>query len=164
MSVSLALQTSPHTSIYRTAVHILRSDSHLRVVNTWRVWTGNPNDVQPISPNLCPAIGLFPSEGPDSFYGPSGFRGTLSVTVMVAVIGTNVDNLLNLYHAARRAFYPEDATARMLIRKSLLAAGCLNEDQPLFTQASFGVDPISDGLPMLLGQGRMLFQPRVMNP
>lgn len=164
MSLSLALPTAPHTAIYRAAVNILRSDPTLRVVHTWRTWVGGPTDVQPISPNLCPAIGLFPAEGPDSFYGPSGFRGNLVITVVVAVTGTNVDNLMNLYHAVRKAFYPEEAAARTVIRKALLAAGCLNEDQPLFTQTAYGVEPVTEGLPMLLGQGRMLFQPRVMNP
>lgn len=160
----LDLTPSPHRLVYRAVEQVLRNDATLRAtVRTWSTWSGSHLDRVSPGLNSCPFVQLAPMAGPDEFYGPSGMVSTLSVHVGVATAGTNADDLFDLYQAIRRALYPADASARSAIRKALVAAGALHDDEPAFTQGRFGLTLDDDGA-FLVGQGQLTIKLRTIDP
>lgn len=160
----LNLPPSPHRLVYRVVEQILRNDPTLRTtVRTWSTWNGSALDR--VSPGLasCPFIQLAPMSGPDEFYGPSGMASTLLVHVGIATPGTNADDLFDLYQAVRRALYPTDNAARVAIRRELVTAGALHDDEPWFTQGRFGLALDDDGA-FLVGQGQLTLKLRTIDP
>jgi hypothetical protein len=165
----LGIPTAPHTAVFRKVVALIQADPQLKkVVKKWCVWEGSPDDRLEPAPNICPMISLVPSEGPDEFYGPSGFLGPLLIHVGMAVQGTKADDLLDLYHQIRRSLYPRRNTElgeerRIHVRSSLTAEGA-DTGEPEFTQAAFGlVEDDLDG-PMLIGAGQIKIDLRTIDP
>jgi hypothetical protein len=120
----LALEPSPHSLAFRGLVRILRADPTLRkVVRTWFVWDGSPDDAMEPCEATCPSLALAPAASADRWLGPSGFTGDLVVNLELLVAGSRVDDALDLYHAVKRAVYPEDDAKRTAVRAALVAAG-----------------------------------------
>jgi hypothetical protein len=161
MGRELRLPPSPHSLVFRALAKALQNDQVLRrEVKAWFDWSGDlKRDGQSLSPSLCPAVSLVPGMGPDQWEGPQGMTSDLVVSIGVAVAGTNADDLFDLYHALRRALYPEDLDERQAIRAALVAAGA--EDDPEFTQQGFGLGQTDSG-PMLVGVGQIRVQMRTL--
>lgn len=156
-SPQLGLDPSPHRLVYRKLVEVLREDPVLsRVVNHWFAWEGETaHDQLDLAVGLCPAISLAPSMGSDRWYGPEAYLGPLHVHVGIAVAGTDADDLLDLYHAVKRAVYPADEAAGIAIHQALVEAGAEAMYLVEFTQGRFGVQADDDGGPMLVGTGQI---------
>jgi hypothetical protein len=133
----LGLVPAPHRTVFRLFESTLKADETLRrIFKTWRSWEGIPEDRLEVDVSQCPAIRLTAVEGPDARFGPEGFRGDLRVTIEIAVPGTDLDDLMDVYWAVRRAIYPTDQAARQAISKALVDAGSYT-GEPVFDQAYY---------------------------
>lgn len=164
---ALELPQCPQIAIYRAAVRLVRDNRTLsRVVRRWVVWDGSDDDLAQPTPDQCPWVELAPSIAADEHRGPADFESDLIIRLSVATAGTRSDDLINLYHALRRAFYPKDATERAAAHVKLIDAGALT-GEALFDSPSLGVldGDEDDGAPMLAGRGTIRLGCRLlMNP
>lgn len=153
----------PHAKVFREIVRELRADPALTErVKTWRVMDGSASDIQPVSIYQCPALILTPAEGPDSHWGPSGFQGSIVIRVGLVTPGTNVDDLLNLFHQCRRAIFPASDTARSTYRQTLLLMGA-KTGEPIFTAGPNGYGGDDTNGPMLVATGEIRIDMRMLD-
>lgn len=105
----LALPAGAETVAFRAFDLVLRTDPTLsRVVKTWSSWKGEPLDAVAPCPATCPFIQIAPRPAGASWEAEGLHREPLYVSVFVAVTGTDVDELLNLWAAIRSAVFPRD--------------------------------------------------------
>lgn len=101
------------TLLFRDVERQLRADpTCAAVVKTWRTWEGKPADKTPFSVEQAPWVRITPRMGPEEWWAASTMSGWQFSECEVAVEGTCLDDLLNLWGALQRACYPADATAR----------------------------------------------------
>lgn len=161
--MALALPKSPHRLLYRELVRVWRADKDLAdAVKTWFVWDGSVADRVPFGLSLCPSVAALPGRGSDRYYGPSGFDGTLTVDLTIVVAGTNVDDLLDLYHALQRALWPSDPATRAAIREGLRALGAVTGEAE-FIQPKLAPS-FDDAGPYVLGLGQARLLLETINP
>jgi hypothetical protein len=124
--MSLDLDPANETKVFRRLVAILQADPTLaRLVRprSWFTWTGDPNEGAEFASGEAPAFRLTPDPGGDAWFGPEAMINYLMVNVEIYLQGTNADDLMNLWGAVRRAFYPRDHAAQLAIQRSLRDAG-----------------------------------------
>jgi hypothetical protein len=152
-SPKLKLPTTAETALFRMLERTLVSDATLdRVVKTWRAFHGRPDDKADMTEAQCPWVRLSLQPTGLSFYTPSSMEGQLDVIVELAVSGTCLDDLHNLYGAILRAVYPTDAAARLTMQNRFRSAGA-RTGQWLPSQLAYDPTPGLEGI--LMGRGTM---------
>lgn len=141
------LKPSPQRLIFRYLVKAFRSDPTLsRVVQSWQVWDDDlPNNLRDPAITEMPCVRLSPSQGPDQFWGPEAFVGTLSVLIELYLPACDADDALDLYYAIRRAIYPTDPARRLTIHRQLVQNGARAEFTARFSQPNFRAFPDAKG-------------------
>lgn len=149
----LALPDAEETIAFRAVERILRSDPDLnRVVKQWSTWTGDATDVLDPTFANCPYIQLSPGPTATDWETESQHKSPLVVSIMVAVAGSNSDQLTNLWAAIRRALFPRDLDAQAAVRAIGQAAGIT---KPVLTAAAYGTGVEESGLRMLIARGTL---------
>jgi hypothetical protein len=121
----LDLAPGPETIAFRCVESILRDDPVLKRViskNGWYSWLGDAQDDSDATLSSCPWIRLTPQAGDSDWESENQHRSPLLVGIELAVAGTNADQLMNLWHAVRRALFPLDVAALQAIRDRADAA------------------------------------------
>jgi hypothetical protein len=139
----LDLNTAPMTAVYRKVVQFIRNDATIgRVVRptSIRAWDGLPQDSADFSIAIAPAIRLTPTSGPDAWWSPGSMRGALFVDVEMLLMGSCVDDPMNLWWAICRAIYPAPQSQTNANVQALLAAGAY-DGLATFTQPAFDPAP-----------------------
>jgi len=107
---TLSLNTAPRASVFRKLVELVQNDATIkRVISrpaSFRAWTGNPVDSQPFSIDIAPAVRFTPASGPEVWFTPNAQKGPLLVNVEMLVMGSDADDVMNLWWAIERAIYP----------------------------------------------------------
>ena len=141
-TLDLGLTASPHRKVFRELVNVLTEDATLRrVIRRWATWDGRDESMREPGDGEIPFCALSPSLAREDFDGPGGFASPLTVDVLLLVEGSDVDDVIDLWRAFRRACYPGGAT-NQTIRSLLVAAGA-ETGEPLFSSPSFA--PLTDG-------------------
>lgn len=106
----LSLSPSPHTTLFRAIVQLISRDTTIkRVVNPENIqsYQGIVRDTSSFSEGSAPSIRFTPSQGDESWFTPSGFKGNLIIRVEMFTKGTSADDAFNLWWAIKRAIYPK---------------------------------------------------------
>ncbi len=140
----LDLNDSPRTLVYRKLVELVRIDPTIkRVISrpaSFRAWDGAPEDSQPFTVDIAPAVRFTPINGPDLWQYPSAFAGDLYINVEMLVWGSDVSDVFNLWWAIERAIYPRDFAAKTAIVSALQQAGA-RTGLAEFSQPAFDPEP-----------------------
>lgn len=153
---SLALPSSPWTRAFRAIVRILETDPALRAAGvTILSWQGTPGEAD-ASPRP-PEIRLTPASGGAQWITEGQHEIPLGITVDLAVRGTCVDDLMNLWWAVMNALYPAAGSAREATVEQLTAReNASNLIQQLsITGAPLTPTPGTDPVPHLTGTGEL---------
>lgn len=120
----LKLPDTEEVTAFRCIDRIIRTDKVLQAVvgRNFYSWTGNNlDDADPTTATL-PWVRLSCSGLPMDWATEGQHRSPLMVTVELAVMGTNSDNLVKLWGAVRKALFPREAEARDAVRAAQCAA------------------------------------------
>lgn len=87
---------------------VSRDPTIKRVVNPENIqsYQGIIRDTSSFSEGSAPSIRFTPSQGDESWFTPSGFKGNLIIRVEMFTKGTSADDAFNLWWAIKRAIYP----------------------------------------------------------
>jgi len=143
MPAKLDLNTAPRTSVFRAVVRLIRNDATIKRIvrpTSIRAWEGLPQDAAPFNTEIAPAIRFTPITGPDTFWSPGSMKGDLFLQVEMLVMGTNVDDLLNLWWAICRAIYPAAQSSINANVQALQQAGAY-DGLVTFTAPAFDPEP-----------------------
>lgn len=143
----LPLLPAPETTIFRIVDRTLRADGSLgRVVKTWRSYEGRPDDRVDPSLAQCPWVRLSTRNGSgEQWSAPSTLSGRIEVVAEIAVEGSCLDDLHNLWGAVKRALYPKVAADRLAFQERLRAAQARTGLVDI-AQSAFDPTPGSDGV------------------
>lgn len=149
----LQLPDAPETLAFRTIDRILRADPVLaRVVRTWKSWTGDATDNFDPTYATCPFLRIGPSASASSWETEGQHRTPLVVGFQLAVAGTDIDQLINLWGALRSALWPLDPT-RGDANKTLTAG--VKIVRPQLSMSGYGVNVGKDDEKMLVSSGQL---------
>jgi len=134
----LPLPDAEETIAFRAVAAVLRDDSTLQACNvTFRAWEGNVGDLDEPAVANCPYMRLTPAAGNSGWINEGQHELSLDVTIEAAVVGSDVDQLLNLWAAIRRALWPgRTIEARDARRQQMRTARIL---RPTLTRPAFQV-------------------------
>ncbi len=152
---SLPLKDCEETIAFKAIDLILKSDPTIRRVVgiNYNSWTGDARDIMPPAPSLCPFLQIAPTPAKSSRWETEGQqRMPITIGITVAVIGTDVRQLMNLWGAVRRALFPIDPTARDANR---VAAQNARITKPTLALQGYGVSLPKSGDRMLIAQGQL---------
>lgn len=118
------LPTSPYASVYGLVVSMLRDDPVLRSARVNVVGLETADDGSPIvapipandrMPMIRVSFAGFPNR---QFAEGGGHRPHMTIVLELFAAGTHPADILNLYHAAYRVFFPDDRAAQQAINRA----------------------------------------------
>lgn len=149
----LALPDSEETIAFRAVESILRSDADLsRVIKTFVAWRGEPVDNEPPTASMCPYLMIVPSARPSGWVTEGQHEEPLQIGIFAAVVGSDADQIMNLWGAIRRALFPQDATQRTSVLTKVNAAGIVNGE---ITMPAYTVKAEKGDQVVMLGTGTL---------
>lgn len=149
----LTIPDSEETIAFRAIDKILKHDTVLKhVVKTYNSYTGDPTDILTPTAAMTPYLQIAPKPMTGRWESEGQHRMPFAVLITCAVQGTNVDQLMNLFGAVRRALWPHDA-AKMAAVRSLVASA--NITKATLTLGGFGVIPVEKGSSVIGGQAHL---------
>lgn len=112
----LNLPVSAYTKLFRAVEAQLKDDPVLSsVVRCWNTFHGKTEDFQKVSVNQYPAIALLVSSSGMSPWSQAANEETMVIDLEMAVMGTDQDDLLNLWWAVQKALKPSTKGRKTLI-------------------------------------------------
>lgn len=123
---TLNLPDAPSTLAWRLIVAQLQGNSDLDgVIRTWITWDGVSGCNADLASDAVasPAIRIYPTEGPMSWYSADQMYCYLNVAIECMVPGLDVEDVLNLQGAIVKALYPAPASAENAFENALVAIG-----------------------------------------
>lgn len=156
-SPHLELPDETEWNCYHAITQVLQHDPVFsRVINTFVDWDGSINDTTEPAYSYCPycKVGPFPSES--AWITESEHLAPLALRITLAVKGTKVRELLNLWAAMRKAILPASGTPMYEgVISKLTNAGVL---RPTILLNAYGLsDEDADGCRMLIADGTIRF-------
>lgn len=116
----LPLPAAEEKVAFRAFDDVLRSDPDLkRVVKTWSSQRGEHEDLLMPCPALCPFVQLAVKPAGAEWAAEGQHKEPIYIAISVAVAGTSVDPLLDLWAAIRRAVFPQDPARDALVSTKL---------------------------------------------
>lgn len=137
-SPKLPLPPAEETIALRAVVQVLADDPTLRACGvTMHAWTGDVADVDEPTVANCPYLRVTPTGGASGWTNQGQHELACELTIEAAVVGSDVDQLLNLWAAVRRALWPGKTVELRDARRSFFHdAGII---KPTLTRPGFGV-------------------------
>jgi hypothetical protein len=131
----------PEARVLRALQSVLATDPLLQSVSlkihAWedeRSALDEPLDADPPNPTTdLPLLRMAPTSNPGRWETEGQHRSTFSVDLTLYVAGTHADDTLNLWHAVRLAFYPQDEARRAAVAAIFAPIGELKPN-PEFTR------------------------------
>jgi hypothetical protein len=153
---ALDLPTCTEVRVFRAFERVLRTDPILSSLSiTWITWRGSSDDLWTPEFNLCPFVRIAPA---NMSYAPITEKQhitPMSIQLLIATAGTNIDEIGNLYGAVRNALFPQNnPTLRDRVSSTLDAAGAT---RPVLRMGSFTLSAETDRAPLLIGIGSIDF-------
>lgn len=118
------LPDGKRVQLFRAVEEVMRDDPVLaREVKTWRSFEGVPGDLLPPSRDQCPWVRLKLLDRPIVPAGQTRVRIDIAVQIEIAVKGTNLNDLVNLWEAIEDSLfsfkpYLDTTVARFLALQS----------------------------------------------
>lgn len=147
----------PWTTAFDALVDVLKEDEVLkRGVNKWRVWDGEPADLQDLTPAQMPWIQLTPLPSPIGFETVTDYKVDFNVKFEFATRGTNVRHLMNFWgaimHALRFDRPFRETTVGLHLRNNGTVFHQVRQPgiQPLLLKYDNGADFISSAVVTML--------------
>jgi hypothetical protein len=157
----LDIPTSQETAVFRVVDQVLSNDPALAAtINTYLSWRGTNLDTIEPALNLCPFLRISPVTVQTQWATEIQHLARPSIIFEIATVGTNYDNLGNVWGLIRAAFFPQSmAAARDAVQTTL--RGPLGDlvTKPtirLLAFGPFGGDEGGNGA-MLVGRGTIEF-------
>lgn len=148
-------ETSACTAVWRACWDVLSSDPILNsVVDLWKGGGEGPSDRNGFPKNARVGVRLRPRPESATWYGPNAQTIRLVVDCELEVEGLDPDDVMDLWLAVMRAFYPKnDPTTCQAIRVKLVEAGA-DSGEVLFDNPADdpSPEPGDDGRWMALGR------------
>ena len=158
----LALPDGPETIAFRAIEKILTSDPTLkRVIRKWNSWDGDATDALNPTYSTCPYLRISPRPGVSMKVTEDQHQMIMIIAIQIAVAGSNVDQLQNLWNAVRSAIWPLD-TVRSSVVHAIAQAGNLR--RPVMTQCGYGTTLEEKGLRILLAEGTIELKLLISTP
>ncbi len=149
----LELPDCPEVAAFRAVETILRTDPTLhRVTRHFNAWTGDATDTHPPTFARCPYLQISPAPMPSDWEAEGMHKMPMAVGILAVVAGSNRDQLMNYWHAIRRALWPEDPARFAAVRKLVLDA---HITRPTLTAGAYGVKVDDKGVRMLVAEGTL---------
>lgn len=123
--MSLNLPTSPYTAIYREVIKILKENPTLHdVVKSWKEFVGKSDDFAPPPISAMPSIATQFSSSGMSPWSQGAHEETMVITLELAVVGTNADDLMDLWWAVLKALKPHTKGRKRIVAAAKGADEC----------------------------------------
>lgn len=123
----MALPKSKRSVAWETFINVLQVNPVLkREVKTWKVWSGDPKDIEEPSSGQLPWVRITPHPGPMGQATNQNHRADFFLEVELAMDGTGASNIMNLQEAIERAVYPAVPADALAIQQRFAAAGIVN--------------------------------------
>ncbi len=149
----LDLPDSEETIAFRAVERILRNDPTLkRTLRHFHAWRGEQDDVLFPSPATCPELTIAPRPQASAWEAEGLHKMPFTIGFTLSVNGTNVDQLMNLWGAVRRALWPRDPVQMAAVRQIVVDA---HITRPTLTLSGFGVQLQDRGARVLIAQGQL---------
>lgn len=133
----LPLPDYPWTSVFRALVDVIEQDPDLRrVVKVVRSWKGGPEDLEPLGDAQLPWIEMTPAPSGNKMATESDYQADFRVNVKLAVPGTRVDDLMNLWGAVMQAVRFDKPFRDVTVGTHLRNSGAT-----VHTVVAVGIDP-----------------------
>jgi hypothetical protein len=147
----LAIPDVEETIAFRCIDSILRTDPTIkRIVKDFGSWTGEASDIFGPTPATCPNLMLTPRANGSKWETEGQHAMPFSIIVMVAVNGTNIDQLLNFWGCIRRALWPSDMERMEAIHAKMAEAKII---RPTITMNAFAPFRTKDGGRVWIAEG-----------
>ncbi len=158
----LALPDGPETIAFRAVEKILTSDPTLkRVIRTWNSWNGDVTDALNPTFSTCPYLRISPRPGTSTKVTEDQHQMIMNIGIQIAVAGSNVDQLQNLWNVVRLALWPIDPVRSALVHAIGQAS---NLRRPVMTQCGYGTKLEEKGLRILLAEGTLEIKLLISTP
>lgn len=148
----LDIPDQTETIAFRALEKVFKNDPRLsNVVRFWATWTGDMNiDMMKPTFGTCPFFRLSPFPDASDWVTESQHDLSIIVQVELFTAGSDVNQIMNLWGATRRALFPAALSAKQAIMTSLQAVGI---SKPIITRASYGVIQQEEGVVILTATG-----------
>jgi hypothetical protein len=124
ITTDIKLPDSEETIAYRSIDSILRNDTLLkRVIKTYVTWDGSKLDGQEPTASMCPYLMIVPSSRPSGWQTEGQHAEPMQVGIYAAIVGSDANQIMNLWGAIRLALFPRDLAAQDAIRVKVTDAG-----------------------------------------
>jgi hypothetical protein len=155
-SAKLDLPDAPETKIFRAVEQVLRDDAGLAIVRTWATWRGEDIDsIEFPSSVQCPFLRISPLPTASDRETEIQHKMPITIRLFLAIVGTNVDNIMNLCGAVRAALFPQDnPTLRDQVRSAIMLAGA---SIPVIRLNAYGMTTDEQGVPVMGAEGSIEF-------
>lgn len=138
----LALPDSEEVTAFRAIDLILRSDERLQaVLARYLSWTGEVEDLLDVTAAECPYLKISPGGLGSTWETEGQHRMPMSVAISAAVVGSDFDQIGNLWGCIRRALFPPRDTAENTARSDYVKAAtkAAGINRGILTAPSYGV-------------------------
>lgn len=122
--MSLNLPKSPYTAIFRQVVEIIKTSPLLGCVKSWKEFVGRPDDFQPPPVSAYPSIAIQVSSSGMTPWSQAASEETMIISFEIAVNGTDVDDLLNLWWAVQKSLKPYTRGRKRIVAAAGEADSC----------------------------------------
>lgn len=148
----LDLPAAQEVAAFRAIDRIIRQDPVCKRIfgKNFYSWTGDPLDTNDPTSESCPWIRLSPVPGASSWENVGQHRMPMSVAIELAVSGTRIDELLNLWGVVRAALFPQDLDQLAAVQAIIDTA---NITKGRMTRAAYAVSKDDKGVKILKATG-----------
>jgi hypothetical protein len=155
-SAKLDLADAPETLVFRAVERVLRDDAGLAIVRTWATWRGEDIDLIDFpSSTQCPFLRISPLPTASDRETEIQHKMPITIKLFLAVVGTNVDNIINLCGAVRVAIFPQNnIPLRDQVRSAIMLAGA---SIPVIRLNAYGMTTDEQGVPVMGAEGSIEF-------
>jgi hypothetical protein len=159
-SAKLDLPDAPETLVFRAVERVLRDDAGLAIVRTWATWRGEDIDLIDFpSSTQCPFLRISPLPTASERDTEITHKMPITIKLFLAVVGTNVDNIINLCGAVRVAIFPQNnIPLRDQVRSAIMLAG---SSIPTVRLNAYGMTTDEQGVPVMGAEGSIEFNTQV---
>jgi hypothetical protein len=152
-SPKLKLPNSREQVAFRAVEQLLKSDPLLSVtVKAWRSWKGEQEDIAPPTFSTCPYVRLTPLPEVSERRTEIEHMMPLDIQIVIAVAGSDFDQLTNFWGAIRSAVYPTVEPRRTL---ALDMSNDATITRSQMTMNAIAVKVEDQGLRMIVAKGTL---------
>jgi hypothetical protein len=157
----LPLPDSPETAIFYAFSKVLQSDPVFFPVTEYFVdWTDDDKATQELTHSRCPYCMIKPFPTESTWVTEQQHDSPLMIHVTLAVKGLSVKNLMNYWHAMRRALFPQTVAAENAVQTIFANAtvglgGVMTK--PTLQLSGYGPQTVEEGLRVLVAEATIRF-------